>query len=158
MALALAGCSGTNAAPVLRIEVTSPAFADGGRLPTEFTCDGADRSPPLRWSRVPRATKQIVVVMADHDAADPPFIQWVVTRIDPATTEVAPASASRAGRELKNELNRTGWTGPCPRARDGAHRYVFTVTASRAAAGSMTEALTSDNVLARGRLTATYDS
>ena len=153
--LALGGCGETYAAPA-RIEVTSPAFADGGRVPEEFTCDGADRSPPLQWSRVPRETKQIVLVMADHGAADPPFIQWVVTGIDPATTGASAGSVPRGGRELKNEFNRTGWSGPCPLEGDGAHRYVFTVTASRSAARSMTEAVARDNVIARGQISATY--
>ena len=34
----------------LTIRLRSPAFADGGTIPQTFTCDGADRSPPLEWS------------------------------------------------------------------------------------------------------------
>ncbi len=58
-ALALAGCSTFSAqnpiSPVrTRIDVVSPAFAAGGVIPSEFTCQGRDISPPLRLAGVPR--------------------------------------------------------------------------------------------------------
>lgn len=39
------------------IRLTSTAFAEGGMIPREFTCDGADKSPPLQWSGVPQAAR-----------------------------------------------------------------------------------------------------
>ena len=40
------------------IELSSPAFADGARLPERFTADGEGVSPPLVWGEVPAGTAQ----------------------------------------------------------------------------------------------------
>ena len=34
-------------APPVCLTLTSPAFAAGGEIPTRYTCEGADLSPPL---------------------------------------------------------------------------------------------------------------
>jgi len=47
------------------LELTSPAFADNGTLPTEFTCEGEGISPPLSWQGAPDGTQSLVVIM-DH--------------------------------------------------------------------------------------------
>ena len=31
------------------MKLTSSAFADGGEIPTQYTCEGADLTPPLEW-------------------------------------------------------------------------------------------------------------
>ena len=38
------------------LALTSPAFAPGGEIPTLFTCEGSDISPPLEWTGVPDGT------------------------------------------------------------------------------------------------------
>ena len=53
-----AGCSGGAPLPAedpsrMTLRLTSAAFQDGGMIPKTYTCDGADRSPPLEWSGVP---------------------------------------------------------------------------------------------------------
>jgi phosphatidylethanolamine-binding protein (PEBP) family uncharacterized protein len=35
------------------LTLTSPAFVHGAAIPTMYTCDGADRSPPLAWDAAP---------------------------------------------------------------------------------------------------------
>ena len=47
------------------LELSSPAFADKGQMPVQFTCDGDGISPPLTWSGVPDGTESLVVIM-DH--------------------------------------------------------------------------------------------
>ena len=37
----------------LGMELYSPAFSPGGEISVKYTCDGADLSPPLRWSDPP---------------------------------------------------------------------------------------------------------
>jgi hypothetical protein len=37
-----------------RIELSSPAFRDGARIPARFTCDGDGSSPPLRETALAR--------------------------------------------------------------------------------------------------------
>ena len=50
------------------IELTSPAFIDGSDIPTKYTCDGEDVSPPLEWSNLPEGTKSIALIVDDPDA------------------------------------------------------------------------------------------
>jgi Phosphatidylethanolamine-binding protein len=47
------------------IEVKSPAFSEGDEIPTQFTCDGENISPPLRWSGVPEEAAQLRVSLTD---------------------------------------------------------------------------------------------
>src|SRR5205085_1741392 len=47
--------------------LTSPAFKDGDAIPAAFTCDGANHSPPLAWSGVPKTTAAYALVADDPD-------------------------------------------------------------------------------------------
>src|SRR4051794_34506705 len=52
----------------MTITLRSPAFSDGGMIPKEYTCDGADQSPPLEWSGVPQEAYELVLICDDPDA------------------------------------------------------------------------------------------
>src|SRR5262245_2850997 len=47
--------------------VASPALP-GGTSPREFTCDGANWTPRLRWSSLPPGTKELVIELFEPDA------------------------------------------------------------------------------------------
>ena len=49
----------------MALMLASPAFAPGGQVPAEYTCDGADISPPLSWSDAPPGTKSLVLIIED---------------------------------------------------------------------------------------------
>src|SRR3954454_6485551 len=66
--------------------ITSSAFADGDSIPKEFTCDGANVSPPVAWSGVPAGTVALVLVVDDPDANS--FVHWTVLDLDPTTGDV----------------------------------------------------------------------
>jgi phosphatidylethanolamine-binding protein (PEBP) family uncharacterized protein len=53
------------------IDLTSPAFAPGARLPVRFTADGDGVSPPLVWGEVPTGTKSLALIVEDPDAPMP---------------------------------------------------------------------------------------
>jgi Raf kinase inhibitor-like YbhB/YbcL family protein len=59
--------------------LTSPGFANNGSIPKQYTCEGADISPPLRWSGAPQGTKSFALIIDDPDAPDPraPKMTWV---------------------------------------------------------------------------------
>ena len=69
------------AATEVRMTLTlrSPAFAAGAAIPAEYTCDGANHSPPLEWSGAPAGTRSFAFIMDDPDAPDPkaPKMTWV---------------------------------------------------------------------------------
>lgn len=133
LALLLAGCAaGTSseASPMTdSLAVTSSAFAEGDAIPSQFTCDGTDLSPPLEWSGAPDATAAYAVIVDDPDARG--FIHWAVADIPADQTSLGEGATS--GIEGRNDFGRAGYGGPCPPS--GSHRYVFTVYALSEATG-----------------------
>lgn len=137
------------------LTVTSSAIAEGGTIPSRFTCDGDDVSPPLAWSGAPGGTAAYAIVVADPDARG--WIHWIATDL------VAPelAEGMPAGVEGRNDFGRVGWGGPCPPS--GTHRYDVTVYAlsqplglERGFGADALRAAMDGRVLASGRLSATY--
>jgi Raf kinase inhibitor-like YbhB/YbcL family protein len=104
---------------------TSPAFADGQPVPSEFTCDGNDAPPPILIAEPPGGTKSFAVVMDDPDAPRGTFTHWLAYDI-PADGNTL---RTTAGKTLENGFGRTGYGGPCPPPGHGSHRYYFTVYA-----------------------------
>src|SRR4051812_45137047 len=66
------------------VQLTSPAFKDGAAIPAQYTCDGANQSPPLAWSGVPTGTASIALRVQDIDTPQK-FIHWIVYDIAPST-------------------------------------------------------------------------
>jgi Raf kinase inhibitor-like YbhB/YbcL family protein len=116
----------------MTMSLTSPAFKPGGEIPTQYTCEGADTSPPLEWSGVPGRAKSLALIVDDPDAPDPKaprmtYVHWVLYAIPPPATRLAAGVARGAlapgTREGTNDWKRTGYGGPCPPI--GRHRYFF---------------------------------
>jgi Raf kinase inhibitor-like YbhB/YbcL family protein len=105
--------------------ITSSAFTDGGPIPTEYTCDGANKSTPLAWSGVPAGTAELALVMDDPDARG--YVHWVVVAIPPSATSLGGDAALPAGARDGRRSGGAGYTGPCPPS--GTHHYVFTLYA-----------------------------
>src|SRR5262245_17826019 len=55
---------GTN----VSIQLQSPAFQEGETIPKQYTGDGKDTSPPLRWSAPPEGAKSFALICDDPDA------------------------------------------------------------------------------------------
>jgi Raf kinase inhibitor-like YbhB/YbcL family protein len=110
------------------MELSSAAFGNMQPIPVEYTCEGRDISPPLRWAHAPAATKSFALIMDDPDAPGGTWDHWLLYNIS-ATLDSLPAAASAktglpAGTcEGVNSWGKTGWGGPCPPS--GTHRYVF---------------------------------
>ena len=71
----------------------SPAFGALREIPSKYTCEGTNVSPPLAWSNVPEHAKTLVLIVDDPDAPDPAaprmtWVHWVLFNI-PATTTIA---------------------------------------------------------------------
>ena len=62
----------------MTLELTSLVFEDGGNIPSRFTCDGADVSPPLDWSDPPEGTKSLALICDDPDAPMGTWVHWVL--------------------------------------------------------------------------------
>ena len=104
------------------MKLTSAAFANNGLIPSEFTCDGPDTSPPLAISEVPKNAKSLALIMDDPDAPTGVFVHWVVWNISPDTREIR-KGAEPSGVQGKTDFRKSGYGGPCPPS--GIHRYFF---------------------------------
>jgi hypothetical protein len=70
------------------LEVESSAFSEGDTVPRQFTCDGEDVSPPLRWSGTPEDATELRISLRDPDAPGGTFTHWLITRIDPSSSDI----------------------------------------------------------------------
>ncbi|HVQ22046.1 MAG TPA: YbhB/YbcL family Raf kinase inhibitor-like protein, partial [Candidatus Saccharimonadia bacterium] len=112
------------------LALASSAFEDGGAIPSRFTCDGRDISPPLAWTNVPDGTVSFLLTMRDLDADG--FLHWIAWNIPATTRSLDPgASGDMPGDagEGKSDFAgaRRGYRGPCPPS--GTHHYVLTLYA-----------------------------
>ena len=53
----------TFAAGGAKMKITSSAFQQGGNIPSKFTCDGADTSPPLQIADIPSEAKSLALLL-----------------------------------------------------------------------------------------------
>ncbi|MEE9227863.1 MAG: YbhB/YbcL family Raf kinase inhibitor-like protein [Acidimicrobiia bacterium] len=113
----------------MTMTVTSSAFAAGEPIPTRYTCDGADLSPPLAWSEVPQGTQSLALIADDPDAPMGTWVHWVLYGLPADTRELpegvpAEETVLDGARQGTNDFRRIGYGGPCP-PPNGPHRYFF---------------------------------
>lgn len=134
----LGGCSSDDDTPeppsTATFTVTSPAFAAGGDIPEEYTCDGrafpvALTNPELDWTAGPAGTKSYAIVVKHLaivdglDPSDPNYFKgfmWTIWDI-PASVHKLPSNLSRdqfppevAGAQQWSIRNQFGYFAPCP--------------------------------------------
>lgn len=151
------------------LQLTSPAFANGARLPVRFTADGEGVSPPLLWGPVPAGTQSLALIVEDPDAPTPaPLVHAIVWGLDPAAHRIeeggiAPDGSGTAGRDVGRNSFSEGWLAPDPPTGHGIHNYAFQIFALASAADpgstpgrSAVIGVMRGHVLAAGLLTGTY--
>jgi len=155
----------------MTVTLTSPSFGNGERMPARHTADGANASPPVRWSGLPAGAVELAVVCLDPDAPGPePWVHWVVYGIPaslgglpeglPAREQLSEPMGVRHGR---NDFRRPGYGGPAPPKGHGPHHYHFVLfaldaklgLAPGANKGQLLDAL-GGHVLDRAELVGTY--
>jgi Raf kinase inhibitor-like YbhB/YbcL family protein len=167
----LAACSSVAPGPAdegeLTLTVSSTAFAGGGQIPTNYTCNGGNVSPPLAWSGQPEATEAFAVVMDDPDAPDGLFTHWIVFNL-PSDSRQLPEGVptqeqlSSGAMQGTNDFGNTGYGGPCP-PTGTAHQYSISVYALDqpldllvgVTRGWLDHAM-HGHILARGQITGTF--
>ncbi len=111
--------------------LSSSAFIPFAEIPSLYTCEGDNQSPPLSWSGIPAGTKSLALIIDDPDVPDPAaprmtWVHWVLYNIPPDTTGL---DAEKAGTPKLppgtlcgiNDAKETYYHGPCPPI--GRHRY-----------------------------------
>ena len=112
--------------------LNSSVFLPKDAIPSRYTCEGDDVSPPLVWMDPPGSTRSFALIMDDPDAPDPAapkrvFVHWILYNIPRQASilkEAISDSELPAGtRQGLNDWKRAGYGGPCPPI--GRHRYYF---------------------------------
>jgi Raf kinase inhibitor-like YbhB/YbcL family protein len=150
-----------------KIELTSSAFKDGQPIPSQYTCDDKNISPPLAWNGVPGNTETLALTVEDPDAPTGIWTHWVVFNL-PADASDLPEDAAKSksfpanARLGVNDFKGIGYGGPCPPAGK-QHRYFFKVYAldirlnlPPGAAKKDLDAAMTKHILADGQLMGTY--
>ncbi len=101
----------------------SSAFEHAQAIPSRYTCDGEDLSPPLRWANVPEEARSLALLVDDPDAPGGVFTHWLAWGLDPGAGGLGEGEA--APSEGRNDFGTLGYRGPCPPPGHGRHRYVF---------------------------------
>lgn len=144
-----------------KISIHSSAFNDHGAIPSKFTGDGADVSPPLEWSGAPVTTKEFLLIVDDPDAPTArPWVHWVVFKIPGTTTRLT--EGWKSGLSGVNSWVEEGYRGPAP-PKGKSHRYFFKLYAldtelslKRGVTKELLEQATVGHVVGYGELVGTY--
>ena len=153
------------------MKITSSAFEDGDRIPTEYAREGAEQSPPLAMRDLPAETRSLALICDDPDAPGTTWVHWLLWGV-PGDQEEIPGGVPNAeivedlggARQGKNDFDEIGYGGPEPPEGHGTHHYRFTAYALSETidldAGATREALESAMegcILDSARITGTYE-
>ena len=156
----------------MAMSLNSPVFKQNGHIPSKYTCEAEDVSPPLAWEGVPNGAKSLVLIIDDPDAPDPRapkmvWVHWVVYNMPPDTSglpeNVGKAKLPQGTLLGLNDFKKAGYGGPCPPI--GRHRYFHKLYALditldtldlRGATKSQIEQAMQGHVLANAELIGTY--
>src|SRR3989344_5346755 len=112
------------------LALASAAFQNGESIPSPYTCDAENVSPPLRISGVPEGAKSLALVMDDPDVPkalrpDGVFDHWTLFNIPPDTREIL--AGETVGTLGANGAGKNQYAGPCPprEYEPSEHRYFF---------------------------------
>jgi hypothetical protein len=164
LAAALAGCGAAKEEAMANFMLRSTAFEDGQPLPADYSCDGANKSPPLGWSDPPRGTKSFALVVDDPDAPSGTFRHWGTWNIPAGSHGIEEGQGGQFPQAV-NDFGSQGYGGACPPKGHGAHRYRFKLFAldtdkldlPSGAKVEQVEATAADHLLGQAQLTGTYE-
>lgn len=114
----------------MTFQLSSFAFEHNGMMPSLYTCEGPNISPPLAWTDPPPGTRSLVLIVDDPDAPDPAapkrvWVHWVLYNLPPMkgvlAEGVSNADLPTGTLVGTNDRKHAGYHGPCPPI--GVHRY-----------------------------------
>jgi Raf kinase inhibitor-like YbhB/YbcL family protein len=124
----------------MAFSLKSSAFQPNTLIPTQYTGEGDDLSPPLEWSDSPRGTQEYALICEDPDAPqESPFVHWLLYHI-PNSVQSLPEGIPndavlthpfKKANQGVNSFDSIGYSGPLPPIGHGLHHYVFKLYALR---------------------------
>ena len=113
--------------------LTTTAFEEGQPIPHDYTGEGQDVSPPLKWFDPPRGTHSFALLCEDLDVPQGRITHWIIFNLPPVSRELSkgvPALDVLANGTMQgtNDFGRIGYNGPLPPI-GSLHHYAFTLYA-----------------------------
>jgi hypothetical protein len=105
------------------MELKSSSFDHNSDIPSKYTCDGRDISPPLSISGVPEKAESLALIVDDPDAPMGTWDHWILWNISPRTRRFEEGNAPEGAIRGMNSFKKLSYGGPCPPS--GKHRYFF---------------------------------
>jgi len=109
------------------LDITSPAFVQGGTIPEKYTCNGRNISPSLSVKKIPQRAQTIALIVEDPDAPRGTFDHWLVWNIPVSGGSLTIEENNAPGTQGSNGMGKNAYMGPCPPS--GTHHYHFKVFA-----------------------------
>lgn len=113
--------------------LSSLVFKEGEEMPSRYTCEGANVSPPLEWWGAPAETRSFVLIMEDPDAPTGTFYHWGLYDIMRERTLLPEGVGHGVKTEHMgqgvNDFGHPRYDGPCSPEDHGPHRYRFRLAA-----------------------------
>ncbi len=111
-----------------KLQLNSPAFEFGGKIPQKHTGEGEDISPAFEWTDVPDGTCSFALICHDPDApllsaGNYGFVHWVLYNIPGSVTSLPEGTSDHTGGI--NDAQKKGYMGPMPPEGHGRHHYFF---------------------------------
>ncbi len=109
----------------MSLSLTSAVFQDGEIIPSQYTCEGKNISPPLQWEGVPTGVESFVLIMDDPDAPAGVWDHWILFNL-PKDLRHIQEDERRFPSDIKKGINswvNLSYGGPCPPS--GIHHYFF---------------------------------
>ena len=120
--------------PPSKFKLSTPAYAEGSVLPTQYTCaDPNAASPALQWANPPASAVSFAVIFHDTDAAPAKgtmnVTHWIFWNIPASSTQVMagikPDTMPDGIVQGKNVRGVNGFQPPCPPPGGTPHHYIF---------------------------------
>ncbi|MDO6430352.1 YbhB/YbcL family Raf kinase inhibitor-like protein [Flavitalea sp. BT771] len=104
------------------MKISSEAVDEKGFILPQYTCSGANISPPLDIAGIPEGTRSLAIIVDDPDAPGGDWVHWVAWNI-PVTRHIK--EARQMEEQGVNDFRQNRYDGPCP--PHGIHHYHFKV-------------------------------
>ena len=113
----------------MAFEMSSSAFQEGKSIPQQYTGDGRNISPPLRWGDPPAGTRSLALICEDPDAPRGTFTHWVAFNLPAESRELAEGvpgeeTLPNGTTQGTNDFGKVGYGGPKP-PPGKPHHYFF---------------------------------
>lgn len=112
--------------------LTSPAFAEGERVPEKYTRLGENLMPPLKWSGAPENARSFALIVEDPDAPSGVFRHCGVFNIPRDWNQLSQSADTAPGggvRFSRNDFGNARYDGPQPPKGHDLHHYQFRIAA-----------------------------